>query len=440
MDQVYTRTTNYTKQQFITSLTAEYTTIGALNTAWASTYTQFATTGTAVSGEAFATGNGATLTFNHTLAHTPVDKNSLAILVGGTLELGDLADGTLTSCQPAVCLTSGSPGGSIASGTINYATGAVSITFTAGNAPGNGVAITDNYNYNGYCHGTGLADECGNSMWMGDAFTLAGETAAMKTDVQNLMTALWGKAYKTMHDAIRAVDTNHMITALLSPNTDSRTQTLLPATNACSGGSCIDIWLAPAQVGTSSVKAVTLQPTSTIYDLTGIPILTQSPYLMAETDSAEAGIDSNTPDCVSETTQAARGADYFTYVRNALTLTASDGTYPISGTEYWGLTDNSSAFCNVNGIENLGITTRHINAYDGVEPATGSVSCSAPNGSLTCGSEPAPLGSGVRPFGSFVGDATHGLIGGNALWLAIPLSPGTTITPNVKVTSGVTIK
>jgi len=203
VNQVYTRTTNYTRQQLISSLTTEYGTIGALNTAWGSTYTQFATTGTTVRGEAFGTGDGSTLTFTHTLAHTPVDDSSVAILVGGTLVLGDLSNGTLASSQPR---------GSIASGTINYMTGVVSITFKTGQAPANGAAITDNYNYNGYCHGTGLADECGAGSWMGNPLTLAGETASMKTDIQNLMTTLWAKAYQTQHDVIRAFDPNHMIT------------------------------------------------------------------------------------------------------------------------------------------------------------------------------------------------------------------------------------
>jgi putative Ig domain-containing protein len=413
INQVYARTTNYTKQEIISYLTTEYGTIGALNTAWGSTYTQFATTGTMVAGEAFGTGDGSTLTFTHTLAHGPVDDSSVAILVGGTLVLGDLGNGTLVSSQR---------GGSIASGTINYTTGVVSITFTSGHAPANGVAITDDYNYDGYCHGTGLADECGVGSWMGDPLTLAGETAAMKTDIQNLMTTLWAKVYQTQHDVIRTFDPNHMITGLLSPTTDARTQVLVPATNSCSGGPCIDLWLAPTQA-LSLVTAITLQPTSRIYDVTGIPIITQSPYLVAETDSAQAGTSSNSPDCVSETTQAARGADYKTYITNALALTAMDGTYPLAGTEYWSWTDNSANMCGLSGTLNFGTVTPNLNAYGGVEPAAGPVSCSAPIGTLICGGEPTPLGSGLRPFGNFIGDSTHGVTGGNALWLSVSAPP-----------------
>jgi hypothetical protein len=45
------------------------------------------------------------------------------------------------------------------SGTINYSTGALSITFTAGNAAANDAAITATYVSNGWGIGTGFLDE-----------------------------------------------------------------------------------------------------------------------------------------------------------------------------------------------------------------------------------------------------------------------------------------
>jgi hypothetical protein len=87
---------------------------------------------TQVTGESFGTGNGATLTFTHTLAtlaSTPKTAMYVAV-TDGTESFVDNRDGTLT----------GSAGGS---GTVNYATGAVSVTFNA--APANLAAITCSY-------------------------------------------------------------------------------------------------------------------------------------------------------------------------------------------------------------------------------------------------------------------------------------------------------
>jgi hypothetical protein len=423
INQVFSRTANYTKQQLISLLTTEYGTIGALNTAWGSTYTQFATTGTSVTGEAFGTGDGTTLTFNHTLAHTPVDSGSVAILVGGTLVLGDKGAGNPGNIVTSN-LVSSAAGGNIASGTVTMATGAVSITFTAGHAPANGAAITVNYNYNGYCHGTGLADECSTHSWIGDLKTLSGETTVMQTDMNTLLSTVWAKAWKTQHDAIRAIDSNHLIGGLISVVTDTREQVLQAAQNGCSGP-CIDVWFAALHNGQSSTTSVLLTPNSRVYDLTGIPVISNNPFMMAETDSADADTSSNSIDCISETTQAARGADYFQYMTNILNLKGQDGTYPVTGWDYWALPDSNGAsgFCNIPRVNNVGMITPSANAYNGVEPAAGTVNCAAPLNTLSCGNEPTPAGSGVRPFGNFIGDATHGVTGGNALWLSVSAPP-----------------
>jgi hypothetical protein len=108
-------------------------------------------------------------------------------------------------------------------------------------------------------------------------------------------------------------------------------------------------------------------------------------------------------------------------VTNALALTALDGTYPIAGIEYGYWVDITASFCNLtNVMENFGLATPSLNVYNGVEPATGSVTCAAPLNSLsTCGNEPASAGSGVRPFGDFITNVTQG----NALWLQLT-APG----------------
>jgi len=84
-----------------------------------------------VSGESIGTGDGLATSFSATLANTPVKPGSVTV-TDGTETFTDNGDGTLT----------GSAGGS---GTINYVTGAISVTFAA--APASGASITVDYNW-----------------------------------------------------------------------------------------------------------------------------------------------------------------------------------------------------------------------------------------------------------------------------------------------------
>lgn len=81
--------------------------------------------------ESLGTGNASTTTFTPTLAYYPIKTSTFTVVAGGVTGT-DNGAGAIT-------------GTGITSGTIDYATGAVSITFTA--APGNGVAILGTYHY-----------------------------------------------------------------------------------------------------------------------------------------------------------------------------------------------------------------------------------------------------------------------------------------------------
>ena len=83
-----------------------------------------------VSAESVGTGDGSTVTFTATLASLVVAPSSLSV-VDGVETFTDNGDGTL----------SGSAGGT---GTINYRTGALSVTFNT--APTTGASITASYN------------------------------------------------------------------------------------------------------------------------------------------------------------------------------------------------------------------------------------------------------------------------------------------------------
>jgi hypothetical protein len=85
----------------------------------------------AITGEVIGTGDGVAVTFSFTLANIPVEAGTVSI-TDGVETFSDNGDGTLT----------GSAGGS---GTIDYETGAGSVTFAA--APASGASITADYNW-----------------------------------------------------------------------------------------------------------------------------------------------------------------------------------------------------------------------------------------------------------------------------------------------------
>lgn len=90
---------------------------------------------TAFAGEAFGTGDGVTTVFTHTAANTPVKPGSVTITVGGVTGTDD-GNGTLNSIGSV-------RGTGVVIGSINYATGLMTIIFSA--APANLAAITTTY-------------------------------------------------------------------------------------------------------------------------------------------------------------------------------------------------------------------------------------------------------------------------------------------------------
>src|SRR5579862_1108544 len=173
----YTDTTVHSKQALQAQLTSEYGTISTLNSAWGSNYTTFGSSGKTITAEVVGTGNSLTLTFNKTLAAPAVSKYSLQILVDGKPVGGDTGTGSLW--------------GPNFSGTINYSSGALSITFASGHALANGAAITANYVQNGWGVGTGLMDEDGRPShrgWVGkDIIFLKDVNAKLRNDIDDFL-------------------------------------------------------------------------------------------------------------------------------------------------------------------------------------------------------------------------------------------------------------
>lgn len=96
---------------------------------------------TAVSAEAIGTGDGVTLVFPDTLAFKAGGSKrtcfGIVVKEAGVAKFVDDYLGNLVHVN----------GSSIASGTINYTTGEITLTYTAGNAPAGAVAITADYQW-----------------------------------------------------------------------------------------------------------------------------------------------------------------------------------------------------------------------------------------------------------------------------------------------------
>ncbi len=113
------------KSNIVAYLQAKYGTIGALNTAWGSSYTAFATAKTRYTGETVAVTNGSP-TYSHTLAHaTGVTAGSFLFKVDG------VPLGTDPPTLPGTIIGQWPDGVTAMGGTINYATGAIVLTSTS---------------------------------------------------------------------------------------------------------------------------------------------------------------------------------------------------------------------------------------------------------------------------------------------------------------------
>lgn len=132
----------------------------------------------------------------------------------GTWDRGQAGDG---SAPPAPT------NGQISSGSINYTTGAISVTFVT--PPPSGAAITVEYIQNGWQYGTGVMDEDGRAShvsWVGnnsicvdgtevasacaiDSGDTSHASAGMATDLNNLDVTMAGDYASAIHSAIQAV-------------------------------------------------------------------------------------------------------------------------------------------------------------------------------------------------------------------------------------------
>jgi hypothetical protein len=395
--------------------------ISALNTAWGSNYTTFDSTGVQVNDEKIGVGDGSTIVFTHTLAHSPLSPYSVLISVGGVAQIGDCpwfhsGCGTTTANTGSL----GSPTASYitqSSSSINYSTGALSIAFVT--PPPLGASITANYVYNGWMSGgTGLMDEDGShTAWVGtNWFCLEGPdpnypayfscsgggggsnpvpnaNPILGADLDNWVSQMAAKYFKTMHDDLKAASNVPYwgLDIIGSWGGPAYSKFMQGAAPYLDGAYITDL----GQYESSSIAEFNARYQYVTQYLGDLPLVTFND-LTSEADSSMSchPISSQT----DFPTQAARGQAWYDMI-NALTTTPGhNGTYPIVGFDLWSWQDFQNA--------NMGLVSIHDNAYDGHEAVMGTIACSPPLQAFACGGELANYG-----------DAISQIRAGNLLWL-----------------------
>ena len=366
---VFSDTTLHTKKAWRDFLAAKYGSVSALNAAWGSNYTAFDSSGTQVTGESVATGDGSALSFSHTLAKLTPSAFSVQVFVNGVAVGGDIGNGSIYG--PNLARTS----------TINYSSGVLNLNFTSGNAPAVGVTITVSYMQNGWGIGTGLMDEDGrpaHQVWLsGDAVYLTGANSNAKADLDRFLFKVADRYLGVCNKEIQEA-----LPGFLFLGPDSLGSYGVPprAPVLEAAGKDLDVLSGPGELSSSQDKV------DFIAKYFGDKPIIDGQYRTAQPDSAMA----HYPRPLGPrnfATQQERGQSYFdTLIKMRSVTVTSTGSYPFIGEAWWQYTDNRGETLN------WGLVTLLDNAYDGHEDVMSREPCSPPLQKLACGGETAKYG------------------------------------------------
>jgi hypothetical protein len=377
---VYSDIVVHTKQAWRNFLAAKYGSISALNTAWGSNYTTFDSSGTQVTGEAVAIGDGSSQSFSHTLAKLTPSAFSVEVFVNGVPVGGDTGNGSIYG--PNLASTS----------SINYSSGLLILNFTSGNAPPVGATITVSYVQNGWGIGTGLMDEDGrpaDQAWLsGDAVYLTGANPNVKADMDAFLYQVATQYLSVCYNEVKKAFPNILF---IGPDSIGTWGSPARAPVLQAAAKYVDVLSGPNNV---DINPGALDYTAQYF---GDKPMLEGQFLSAGPDSPWAAYAKPT----EFPTQQARGQAYYNTVTAlpSRTVTAT-GSRPFVGTSWWQFTDDRSQ------KKNWGLVTLIDNAYDGHEDVTVSVPCTAPLQHFTCGGEL-----------SNYGDAISLIREGNLFWL-----------------------
>jgi hypothetical protein len=326
---------------------------------------------------------------------------------------------------------------SLTASTINYSTGAVSLTFTT--APANGAAITVAYIYGGWqAGGTGLMDEDGSNSWVGtNAYCLEGANPSYPTYFA--CTGGGGSQYRPVVNALAAfgADIDGWLSQYIAEYhktilTDLRASgSLVPflgLDNFGTGGppfgvviagaapyvdviqAQMNFWEPTAIFNPPSTPSMSVQFPSMYQYITQYagdkPLADHYISVAATADSDEAfNIGNALQGSINEMpTQGARGQMYYHTVSYLLSTPSYNGDYQYMSFAEWAWQDFQ--------FENWGLVSLLDNAYDGVEAVSATVSCDSNYtvaGGATCGGEPSNYGNSITPISA-----------ANTLWLSAP--------------------
>ena len=401
--------------------------ISALNAAWGSNYTTFDSTGTHIAGELVGTGNGSQKTFSYTLAHSPISPMSILISVSGAAQIGDCPWFSWLCGGAANTGILKSPTSNyVSSSSINYSTGTVTLNFAT--PPASGAPITVSYIYGGWmAGGTGLMDESGANPWVGtnnfclqtNATTYFVCTGArnykpkpnanptLGADVDNWIPQFSAKYFKTMHDDFKG--TAPCVIGNCWPGSElpylgvdnfgeyAYSKVLQGAAPYLDGAYVgLFAWAPEASLQPKEFQAAYQHLTKHLGD---IPLLD----FAIVTAQADSSYSCNPAGLIDQGTQAARGQAWYNTVTYLLSTPSANGTYPFVGFDWWSWQD-------FQGI-NQGLVSLRDNAYDGHEDVSGTVSCSSPLGSLSCGGEQGNYGDAITPIRAATGYWLTGMSG-----------------------------
>ena len=394
--------------------------IAKLNSAWGSNYTTFDSSGTEVKREVIGVGDGTRKVFSKTVAHAPVSPYSVVVSVGDQPQGGDcpwFRGGCGTREASMGSIGSGAPKYvTQAESSINYSTGAVTVTLES--APHAGTPVTIAYIYHGWMSGgSGLMDESGSSAWVGknaycmegpdrsfsQYFTCTGAggnykpkpsaNAALGADVDNWISQFAAKYFKTMHDNFHAVSkvpyfgldnfgqyTYGKVLQGAAPYLDGAFIGLFP-------------WAQQRSLQPAEFQSAFQYFTKYIGD---VPLLDFT-IAVAQEDSSYS-CRPHGPGSLP--TQNARGEAWYNAVKYLLTTPSANGDYPFVGVDWWSWQDWQNM--------NQGLVSLHDNAYDGHEGQAGVVRCSPPTENLSCGGD----------TGNY-GDAISSVKKANSVWLGL---------------------
>jgi hypothetical protein len=206
----------------------------------------------------------------------------------------------------------------------------------------------------GYGAGTGLLDEDGrHKEWLGDdPYMLKGAKPAVQADLDGMLYG-YALTFEVIEvRVIRAYDKNHLIFA----------------TNALGGAGAYgprpQVLPALAEAGVDvlylnydSVYPQNVKTPTAAYDKTGKPVMLWY-GISANQDSGWRG--QNAGNDADYKTQEKRGQVYADDQRNIFNAQAANGSYPIVGVNFWGLTDDTPG-----EHTNWGLISNRDNPYDG---------------------------------------------------------------------------